>query len=330
MAIVQTSLANHIDASTDKAKLDEVAKKLVKHKIILAEILKECVVEFKDYDVAFIENNCIVGDVKMNQVALDQDMLDADSSIVGSNTEDASEKEKTIHFDLVFDARVPKTGEIIRLIINVEIQVDMNPGYPVITRAIYYLARLISRQKGTVFLNSDYGKIQKVYSIWICPDPSKKNSNSLAEYGFTQKKVIGNVNEPVVNYDKMEAILIYLNDDGMESRSDIIRLLSTLLSTTQPVEKRKEILENEFHIPMTKEIEEGMQEMCNLGSAIEYYGAQAGQVKLIMSTMKKQGWDVDKTLDFMDVDMKERPIFAASVRAELEKETDARKKSIKK
>lgn len=90
--------------------------------------------------------------------------------------------------------------------------------------------------------------------------------------------------------------------------------------------RRKEILENEFHIPITKEIEEGMQEMCNLGSAIEYYGAQAGQVKLIMSTMRKQGWDVDKTLDIMDVDMKERPVFVASVRAELEKQADARKK----
>lgn len=40
MATEQTSPANSIDASADKAKLDEVAKKLVKHKIILAEILK--------------------------------------------------------------------------------------------------------------------------------------------------------------------------------------------------------------------------------------------------------------------------------------------------
>ena len=56
MATEQTSLANSIDASADKAKLDEVAKKLVKHKIILAEILKECVEEFRDYEIPFIEN----------------------------------------------------------------------------------------------------------------------------------------------------------------------------------------------------------------------------------------------------------------------------------
>ena len=313
MVTEQTSLANSIDASADKAKLDEVAKKLVKHKIILAEILKECVEEFRDYDIPFIENRCIVGDVHMDEVSVDQDTEDADSSIVGSDTEDNSHKEGLVRYDLVFDACVPKTGEIIRLIINVEIQVDMNPGYPLITRVIYYLARLISRQKGTVFTKSDYGKIRKVYSIWICPDPSKENRNSIAEYGFTQQKVIGKVDEPVENYDKMRGIIISLNDDGMDNRTDIIRLLSTLLSTTETVERRKQILEDEFHIPMTKEIEEGMQDMCNYGSAIQSYGEQTGQVKLILSTMRKHGWDVERTMDFMDVAKKDRPIFAASV-----------------
>ena len=48
MPVEQTSLANHIDASTDKAQLDEIAKRLLKHKIILAFILKECVEEFKE------------------------------------------------------------------------------------------------------------------------------------------------------------------------------------------------------------------------------------------------------------------------------------------
>ena len=249
----------------------------------------------------------------MDEVSVDQDTEDADSSIVGSDTEDNSHKEGLVRYDLVFDARVPKTGEVIRLIINVEIQVDVNPGYPLITRVIYYLSRLISRQKGTVFTKSDYGKIRKVYSIWICPDPSKENRNSIAEYGIAQLKAIGKVDEPVENYDKMRGIVISLNDDGMDNRTDIIRLLSTLLSTTETVERRKQILEGEFHIPMTKEIEEGMQDMCNFGSAIQSYGEQTGQVKLILSTMRKHGWDVEKTMDFMDVEKKDRPLFAASV-----------------
>ena len=95
----------------------------------------------------------------------------------------------------------------------------------------------------------------------------------------------------------MKAIVISLNDDGMENRNDIIRLLSTLLSTTETVEKRKSILEGEFKIPMTKEIEEEVLEMCNLGMAVELKGFDKGfdqgveksilqSIKNLMETMK--------------------------------------------
>ena len=310
MAVVQTGLANSMDASVNKTRLDEVAKKLIKHKVILAEILKECVEEFREYDVSYIEKYCIMGEVDLNKIPVDQDAvdtttdaaemhdatdtIDADSMIVGLDTEDASNAEKTVRYDIVFDAVVPKSKDIIRLVINVEIQVDMTPGYPLITRVIYYLGRLISRQKGTVFQHSDYGKIRKVYSIWICPNPGKKRGNSLAEYGFVQKKVIGNVQEPVENYDKMSAIIITVDDDGMNSETGIIRLLSTMFSINESVEKRKEILEKEFHIPMTKELEGDMQAMCNFSDAVEYYAYQRGEEQATLSNLR----NLQQTLNF--------------------------------
>ena len=319
MATIPTSLANSINASDTRAKLDAVAKKLVKHRIILAEILKECVEEFKDFDIKYIEDNCFVGEVQVNEVSVDQDTLDADSSIVGSDSEDNSDNEGLVRYDLVFDAIVPTTQKIIRLVINIEIQVDTDLSYAVVTRAVYYTARLISRQKGTVFKNSHYEKIQKVYSIWICPDPNKENVNSIVEYGFTPKKVIGMVNEPVENYDKMSVIIISLNDEGMENRTDIIRLLSTLLSTTETVERRKQILENEFNIPMTKEIEEEVLEMCNLGKAVELSGIKKGEkqgaeknllenIRTLMDTMK---WSAQQAMDALRVPKEDQARFAA-------------------
>lgn len=245
---------------------------------------------------------------------IEQDVLDADSTIVGSNTEDSSDNEGTVHFDLVFDAIVPTTKKVIRLVINIEIQVDTELSYSMITRAVYYLARLVSRQKGTVFNHSEYEKIQKVYSIWICPDPQKENRNSIAEYGFTQQKVIGTVDEPVENYDKMKAIIISLNDDGMENRSDIIRLLSALLSTTESVERRKEILEGDFHIPMTREIEEEVLEMCNLGSAVEkqgikqgvQQGAESSLLQSIRNLMDSTKWSAQQAMDALKVPKSEQ------------------------
>jgi hypothetical protein len=107
---------------------------------------------------------------------VDQDVLDADFMVVGSDTEDNSDSEGLVRYDLLFDAIVPTTQKIIRLVINIEIQADTNLNYAIVARAVYYTARPISRQKGTVFNNSHYEKIQKVYSISICPDPKRKMS----------------------------------------------------------------------------------------------------------------------------------------------------------
>ena len=59
---------------------------------------------------------------------------------------------------------------------------------------------------------------------------NKENMNFFAEYGFLQQKVIGPVDESEKNYDKKKAIILSLNDERIENWTDIIRLLSTLLS----------------------------------------------------------------------------------------------------
>ena len=213
MATEPTELAKTIEASNHRAIYDTNAKKLIKHRIILAWILKECVPEFKKYDVSYIEKNCFAGEVRMSTVSVDQDRPDANSSIKGSETVDTSENEGEVRFDIVFDAIIPDTRKTIRVIINIEIQNKTNLHYSLVTRGIYYGSRLISRQKGTVFKNHNYQNIQKVYSIWICPSPKKKDANSMVKYGIKKKCVIGTATEePVKNYDKMDVIIISLND----------------------------------------------------------------------------------------------------------------------
>ena len=187
--------------------------------------------------------------------------------------------------------------------------------YAIVTRGVYYAARLISRQKGTIFERSDYDKIQKVYTIWICPSPSGENTNSIVEYGLKPTKTIGQVNEPVENYDKMKIIIISLNDKGMEGDNSIIRLLSTLLSTTESVEKRKQILETEFNIPMTKEIEEEVLEMCNLGMAVELKGVKRGAENTTLRDIKKMIKNLNLTaqqaMDTLEIPKDDQARYAA-------------------
>lgn len=149
--------------------------------------------------------------------------------------------------------------------------------------------------------------------------------NSIAEYGFIQKKVIGKVNEPKENYDKATAIIICLNDEGMDNRTGIIRMLSTLLSTTESVEKRKKVLEEEFKIPMTKEIEEGMEDMCNYGSAVQKYGERIGEqrgeqkgaekatVNAIRNLIETTKWSTQQAMDALKVPKDDQKKYAKMV-----------------
>ncbi|MBQ4068665.1 MAG: hypothetical protein IJC76_05390 [Lachnospiraceae bacterium] len=59
-----------------------------------------------------------------------------------------------------------------------EIQNDYkpsNPSYPITKRAVYYAARELCSQLKVVTHNTNYAKLEKVYSIWICNEniPSK-------------------------------------------------------------------------------------------------------------------------------------------------------------
>lgn len=71
-------------------------------------------------------------------------------------------------------------------------------------RGIYHCSRMISAQYGTEFIHSEYQKIKKVYSIFVCMTPPKKRQNSITRYHLVEENLIGNVKEPVRNYDLLK------------------------------------------------------------------------------------------------------------------------------
>ena len=149
----------HIDLSKDKAKLDEIAKNLIGHKITLAWILKACMEEFKGFDVVDIANNWIVGEVKAGQ-----DMLEEDARVIEANTENKQHNEGLINHDILFEARVLGTDKLIGLMINVENPGDMDLGYPDCHAYNHYRLSLGKRARGNrVFqlgLWRDLGSLQ--------------------------------------------------------------------------------------------------------------------------------------------------------------------------
>ena len=155
-----------------------------------------------------IAEKYIEGQPQVDTVPVAPDETNAPSRIQGMGTEDTSLTEGTVLYDIRFTAVAPASGERIRLIINLEAQNKFLVGYPLIKRAIFYCGRMISSQYGTEFTNSQYGKIKKVYSIWVCVSPPKEMENTITRYHITEENMVGKVHLPYQDYDLMTVILL--------------------------------------------------------------------------------------------------------------------------
>ncbi len=256
-----TSLSNSINTIGDDASYDDACKRLLSHKEVLAHILKECVSEYKGYDIETIKN-CIGKDISISKEAVHQF-----ERVVNENTEDGTITEGLVKFDIKFTAITPDKKPI-QLIINVENQNDYSPGYPLVKRGIYYACRLISAEHGTVFENDDYGKITKVYTIWICTSNFEKEEPRMTEFVLDKKELLGK-SYPIKkkDYDLLDIIIIRLCENPNNYNSDIIRFLTYLLSHKFSVAERKRVLSQDYNIKM-KEVYEGVDAMSGLGAAI--------------------------------------------------------------
>ena len=292
--IRQTGLAEAIDIAGNRARYDECAKKLLSYKAIIAWILKSCTKEFSQYEVQYICDNCLKEEVEVSTHAVHQDelgkdkKLGGDERIEGMNTESNSIQEHTIYYDIRLPAFLPKSNERVRLILNLEIQLDDTPGYPIVKRGFYYCGRMISEQYGTVFVDEHYEKVEKVYSIWICPDPAKKRKNGIFKYHTIEDIIYGEPYTKEENYDLMEVVILNLGDADKSSDLAILDLLNVLFSTTTTPEEKKRRLHNEFEIAMTAEFESEVQEMCNLSEALVEQGAEREKMSLAQLMIKER------------------------------------------
>lgn len=216
----QTDLANTVEDTNLEAQYDEACKRLLGNKEILAWILKTVVKEFKDCEVKEIAGRYIEGTPEIASVPVNPGETnagiprrsegEAHSRVAGMNNEDSVYREGRIFYDIRFQAVYPKLGKLIRIYINVEAQKDFYPGYPIPKRGIFYCSRMISAQYHTEFEEPDYDEIKKVYSIWLCLNPSKKAGNTIARYAMGKEDLVGESDEQPENYDLLSVVQICL------------------------------------------------------------------------------------------------------------------------
>jgi hypothetical protein len=283
--VKETNLATTITTAADKARYDECAKKLLSFDVIIAWILKSCTDEFSQYSIKYIMENCLKEKPEISKRAVHQDhpskedeqeLLDGNSRIEELNSESTSIREQTVYFDIRFKAYLPDEEEPILIIVNLEIQLNDTPGYPLVKRGFYYCARMISEQYGTVFTNEHYDKLRKVQSIWVCPAPAKKRKNGIFKYRTIEQEIYGSSFIEKKDYDLMEVVIVNLGDVEEKSNLQIINLLNVLFATSISSEEKKNILQNDFNIAMTEEIEKEVNGMCNLSDGLVESGRQEG------------------------------------------------------
>ena len=249
----ENTLAKNISGAGKGAAVDAACKRLLANKSILAWILKDCVEEYRNCDIRDIVEKYIESEPQIAEVAVNPD--ETNVSIRGLSNEDTTLTEGTVTYDIRFMASAPVSGELIQLIINVEAQNDFYPGYPLIKRGIYYCSRMISAQHGPIFKKSEYGKIRKVYSIWVCTKPSDEFQNTLTRYSIRPEQLIENATEKLENYDLMSVVAICLGKPDSENYTGILKFLDVLLSSSRAATEKKKILEEEFGVAMSEELE---------------------------------------------------------------------------
>ena len=159
--------------------------------------------------------------------------------------------------DICLHARLPKDLDSqVGIIINIEVQRNFHPGYDIIKRGIYYGCSLIAMEKETVFADSNYDGMKKVYSIWICLDVPLDKANSIIRYGMSElcpTDVSHGVHRIGAPYDLLEVMMVCLNDKSEEGGEGVIEMLKTLFSQRLSKEEKQKLLKERYSITFTQE-----------------------------------------------------------------------------
>lgn len=220
------------------------------------------------------------------------------------DTENSEINEGMIRFDIIFYVRM-KDG-LSQIIVNVEAQKAEPSSYDILNRAIFYVSRMISSQKGRDFVKSNYNDIKRVYSIWICMNVDE---HSMSHIHLTKDDIIGSHNWKG-DIDLLNIVLLGLAEDlpKKAEKYELHRLLGALFTSKLKVDEKLDIIGNEFQIPLENDIRKDVSEMCNLSQGIEdraYERGTANGLAKAVLRMYKKGYSIEQISDTLDMDIKE-------------------------
>ena len=262
-------IANEIMSIREgEEKYDYALKQLLSNREFLVRILKRFVKELAPYSLEEIDKEYLEHEEPLiSKVGVEKNTT---NQIEGLNVEDKSNNEGNISYDILFKVRYPgEKGKYIGMYIDLELQGDRYPGYPLEMRGVYYAARHLSSELTKIDRHTNYSELQKVYSIFIVMG----NNVPVAErgtatlYEMRKTDIIGSVEVPESWYDLINVIMIRIHDE-MESTDETLNILKTVCSGLLSKQEKLDTLKRQG-VKVTDSIEKEVNDMSALRSSLE-------------------------------------------------------------
>lgn len=287
--------------NNEKSYLDAGCKALLGCTAVTAFIVKNCIPEFHDMSLEEIQEYIIYKKAKSQMTPEELAEIQAENTspveigchivddlpdkLNEKNVESKSTNEGTIYYDVLFDIGIPDgKSPPSRVIVDIEAQNEFKPGYAILKRGSFYCGRMISAQKETVFRNSDYNKLQKVYSIWLCIAPDEDVRGVCNAYNMSEICLAKEHHFPKEQYDNFCIILACLQDK--QSANNMVRFFSSVFDNEMPVEEKLD-LARECGLQVTADVKEGINQMCNYSDYVEQKGIEKGRIEALSESVVK-------------------------------------------
>ena len=245
--VIQNTITNH------KIMLDQHCKAIVGNQEMLARMIHEFVREARHLSV--------------NEI---MEIIKDEHRFKWLNNENMIPSYGTVKFDMFCCINLPQlNGTNKRIYLNVEIQNNIHPGYPLVTRGIAYVLRILTTQWGREYDDKNYDGMKKVYSLWIMPQATKRKDGDVDVYKLKKERKNGK-EENKENYDKEELVMIYLNQKHDTTKKyfkhdEVLMPLVVFLNNRIDFQGKKEIIK-EYGF---KETEREVKEMCDYANYLE-------------------------------------------------------------
>lgn len=286
--------------TADMNGLDAECRQLLRSREILAVILRDTVSEYRDYSreevIGFIEPDSIESDREVS-------MGRTNSQVQGDSQEFVSLNEKVSRFDIRLKAKNPRLSReniTIKLHIDVEPQRTYRPGYPIEKRGMYYLARELSSQLSLVTETTDYGHLEKCYSIWIClEDIPRGEQNSISFYEMTNTRNIGNCITEKENYDLLTLIIIRLgkrvyNGEKGDEGYDLMRFLNTIMYPHR--DDFMDVVSDYIDFSQNEELRQEVKRVLGIGQVWMNAGIEKG-IKVFVLDNEEEGIPRERVIE---------------------------------